>query len=193
MTLTCSRGRILKISVATLDCVPGSAAPARDGAVSYDGNVPNGNFNPDNRQLKFNRNDADNRNPKGGFRLSVRSLFDFRIHAAGLNGNRWARSRWPRTREPANGHAAQLLDAVAPGKEKGFGQQFFFIGKSNEELDNLNRSNESEYIRLPERLSSIECFGGLAHRRENGRLELFTYAKSPGLGPALHLRRYRAI
>lgn len=37
-----------------------------------DDNVPNGNWNPDNRQLKLDRNNADNPNSNSGFRLSMR-------------------------------------------------------------------------------------------------------------------------
>ena len=43
----------------------------RDGAGSSVGNVPNANWNANNRQLKFDRND-DGANSKNGFRLSVR-------------------------------------------------------------------------------------------------------------------------
>lgn len=40
--------------------------------VSPGGVVPGGYWDPDNRQMKFGRSDADNQNPGYGFRLSVR-------------------------------------------------------------------------------------------------------------------------
>lgn len=53
------------------DCVRRRTVPRRR-PVSSDGNVPNANFDPDNRQLKFDRDNAANPNPKDGFRLSMR-------------------------------------------------------------------------------------------------------------------------
>jgi hypothetical protein len=68
--LTCEIGKNLKISVAT-GMVCWEISCSSETETVSDGNVPNGNFNPDNRQLKFNRNNADNANSQNGFRLSM--------------------------------------------------------------------------------------------------------------------------
>ena len=55
----------------------GCIAYYRDGPVSSDDNVPNAYFNPDNRQVRFNRDNPDNRNARSGFRLSMRVISEF--------------------------------------------------------------------------------------------------------------------
>lgn len=106
----------------------GICCATRDGAVSSDGNVPNGNWNPDNRQLKFNRNDADNRNPNGGFRLSVKVLsLNFCVYSANLRWHRLSRPGWTDTAEPANSHFIELLHSVTAQEEMSLRQQFLFV------------------------------------------------------------------
>jgi hypothetical protein len=70
-SLTWRRGAYTKREAAALRLVFGiSSASSR--RLSADGTIPNGNFWPDNAQLKLVRNNADNANPNGGFRLEMR-------------------------------------------------------------------------------------------------------------------------
>ena len=159
------------------------------GPLSSDGDVPNAdlNLNPDNRQVKFDRDDALNQNSKSGFRLEVR---------AGANlqwRNRLAGPRRAHASEPADGHALEFLHAIAPGEKVMFWQEFFLVGQPNEELNGLDGSHQFERIRFFQGLARVVHLGSLINRREDGGLQFFADAVAPGFWPLLDHRGRSAI